>query len=208
MLYECKICNFSSRIKTHLNRHLKTNKHIKNLKELSGENEKKYKSPSKIPQNTSIYLKNTSKTLIYTFQCQYCDKTYSRKDNLTRHEKICSENNINYKELFYELKQQLEIEKKEFRKNIQILLEKVGNTTINNTQNIQLNNYGREDMSHITDSLKTRLLKIPYGMIPKFIEAVHFSDKKPENKNIALTNKRDNMIRIFKVVSGSIKIEV
>ena len=34
-------------------------------------------------------------------------------------------------------------------------------------------------------------------MIPKLIEAVHFSDKKPENKNIALTNKKDNIIKIF-----------
>ena len=78
-----------------------------------------------------------------------------------------------------------------------MLLTKVGNTTINNTQNIQLNNYGKEDMSHISDSLKTQLLKIPYGMIPKLIEAVHFSDEKPENKNIALTNKNDNKVKIF-----------
>ena len=87
--------------------------------------------------------------------------------------------------------------KKYLYKQIEVLLTKVGNTTINNTQNIQLNNYGKEDMSHISDTLKTQLLKIPYGMIPKLIEAVHFSDEKPENKNIALTNKNDNKIKIF-----------
>ena len=52
----------------------------------------------------------------------------------------------------------------------------------NNTQNIQLNNYGKEDMSHISDTLKTQLLKIPYGMIPKMIEAVHFNDHVLKNK--------------------------
>ena len=34
-------------------------------------------------------------------------------------------------------------------------------------------------------------------MIPELIEAVHFSDKKPENKNIALTNKKENIVKIF-----------
>ena len=35
-------------------------------------------------------------------------------------------------------------------------------------------------------------------MIPKMIEAVHFNDKCPENKNISLTNKKENKIKIFK----------
>ena len=34
-------------------------------------------------------------------------------------------------------------------------------------------------------------------MIPKMIEAVHFNDEKPENKNIFLPNKKDNLVKIF-----------
>ena len=34
-------------------------------------------------------------------------------------------------------------------------------------------------------------------MIPKLIEQVHFNDEYPENKNIALTNSRDNKIKVF-----------
>ena len=52
-------------------------------------------------------------------------------------------------------------------------------------------------MSHITDSMKKQLLKGPYGMIPKLIEAVHFNDDKPENKNIVLPNKKDNKIKVY-----------
>ena len=37
------------------------------------------------------------------------------------------------------------------------LLDKVGDTNIQ--QNIILNNYGDEDMTHITDSMKLELLK-------------------------------------------------
>ena len=90
-----------------------------------------------------------------------------------------------------EQKIQFENERKNLYKQIEKLLDKVGNTTniqsnVKNT--ITLNNYGNENLSHITDSLKTQLVKIPYGMIPKLIEQVHFNDEYPENKNIALTN--------------------
>jgi len=97
------------------------------------------------------------------------------------------------------MEKKMEKEKKELRKQIEILLTKVGNTTnnINNTQNIQLNSYGKEDLEHITDKMKTQLLKIPYGMIPKMIEAVHFNNDKPENNNIAFTNKRENKIKVY-----------
>ena len=40
-------------------------------------------------------------------------------------------------------------------------------------------------------------MKIPYGAIPKLIEKIHFSESKPENTNIMITNKRDNKISIF-----------
>ena len=43
----------------------------------------------------------------------------------------------------------------------------------------------------------TALLKIPYGAIPKLIEKVHFNDAKPENKNIMLPNKKDNLVKVF-----------
>ena len=75
------------------------------------------------------------------------------------------------------------------------LIDKAGDTV---TNNIILNNYGNEDLSHITESFKTSLLKIPYAAIPKMIEAVHFSNKKPENKNITYTNKKDNKIQVYR----------
>ena len=92
-------------------------------------------------------------------------------------------------------------EKDALHNKIDQLIDKVGNRTTNitnNTQNIILNNYGNEDMSHITNDIKTNLLKIPFAMIPKMIEAVHFNDEKPENKNILLPNKKDNLVKIFK----------
>ena len=149
-------------------------------------------------------LADLSNTPSKFYICEHCNTEFSRKDNLKRHlETRCklskNEQVVDYKEMFYLMKDELEKEKDEFKKQISILLEKVGNTTTNitNTQNIQLNSYGNEDLSHITDSLKTELLKVPFGMIPKMIKEVHFNENKPENKNIALTNKKDNKIMVF-----------
>jgi hypothetical protein len=60
-----------------------------------------------------------------------------------------------------------------------------------------INNYGHEDLSHITDSFKVELLKGPYVMIQKLIEAIHFNKDKPENNNIIMPNKNENVLKIF-----------
>lgn len=226
--YVCSFCNISTNLKANYTRHLKTKKHITNQNKYDEEEKKGINFSYICPPNTSNSLQhsppNTSSALqippntskinekncengelseIKTeFICEYCDKSFSRIDNLNRHmNNRCkkAQEHLTYKKLFLETKQQLKEEKEEFKKQIEMLLTKVGNTTnhINNTQNIQLNSYGKEDISHITDKMKTELLKIPYGMIPKMIEAVHFNDNKPENKNIALTNKKDNKIKVY-----------
>ena len=132
--------------------------------------------------------------------CDYCEKEFTLFANKRRHEiHRCKHryDDMSYKKLFIESKVKMEKDKKEFKKQIEILLNKVGDTTINNTQNIQLNSYGNETMDHITDTMKTQFLKMPYGMIPKMIEAVHFNNDKPENKNIVFTNKKDNRIKVY-----------
>jgi len=227
--FKCNVCDFTSSLSANYKRHLKTQKHKRNEDKLRLELEKKNNfysnllqnppkleeippKPSEIPpktlQNSSeisekLYLLEDSGKQIYL--CEHCNKEFSRKDNLKRHlttrcKASVQSQKVDYKEMFYFVKDELEKEKQAFKKQISILLEKVGNTTnnITNTQNIQLNSYGSEDLSHITDSLKTELIKIPFGMIPKMIEAVHFNSNKPENKNIALTNKKDNKIMVFK----------
>jgi hypothetical protein len=220
VLYNCNHCLFSSTIKTHYNRHLKTTKHLKNLKKFSDKSIKVYKTepqmttkhqflttndhkrPQKYTKNLDK-LKSQNGVKIYT--CINCNKELSTKGHLNRHMKLycpkLKDNNENsiLKNLLVEQKKMFEQERKHLYKQIESLIDKVGDTTINNTQtnNIQLNSYGKEDLSHITDSLKAKLIKMPYGMIPKLIEYVHFSETKPENKNIALTNKNDNKIKIF-----------
>jgi hypothetical protein len=210
-LYLCEVCGISTKLKNNYIRHLNTLKHLNKCSNNDLNKTKKNKKSSKTlkieefePQITHFSSFSGKMPKKNKFSCSICEKSFSRKDNLKRHnEKKCNSNivnkNIDYKELFYNMKTQYENDKTEFKKQIEILINKVGNTTtINNTQNIQLNSYGKEDISHINEVLKTELLKIPYAMIPKLIEAVHFNDTKPENKNIYLPNKKDNLIKIYK----------
>ena len=199
VLYNCEHCNFVTNLKSNYKRHLKTFKHKRNLNNslipmVMNQNEPKMnQNEPKMNQNEPKRT-NKDQPEFKKFKCKFCDATFNTKPSRRRHElHRCKDNNE------VSLVNELQNEKKILYKQIEKLIEKAGNNTMNihNTQNIQLNSYGSEDLSHITDVFKNNLLKSPFGMIPKMIEAVHFSDYKPENKNIKFTNKRDNKIKIF-----------
>ena len=71
------------------------------------------------------------------------------------------------------------------------MIDKAGDTTINNTNNIQLNNFGEEDTSYINDKILAKL-------IPNLLKLTHFHKDHPENKNLKITNKRDKYIKVYK----------
>jgi len=144
-----------------------------------------------------------------SFDCEHCNMTFATNSSRKRHQTTRCKSSTQFETLILEMKEQQETEKarhesekQDLTDKIDKLLDKVGNTTTNNitnnTQTIILNSYGSEDLSHITDNIKTQMLRIPYAMIPKMIEAVHFNDLKPENKNIVLPNKKENKFKIFK----------
>ena len=237
MFYNCKICNYSTKLKANLIRHENTKKHRNNLLKHHKEaeeigviiqkNQKIIQNNQKIIQNNPVDLQNNPVIIQNNhfskkkkYKCDFCSKTFTLHANTRRHEihrcrdnpdfidKLLDAKNIKIKSLqkdkeileinkkSLELdKEKLEAEKKELYKQVSTLLDKVGDTNIQN--NIILNNYGNEDLSHITNTLKTELLGIPYGAIPKMIEAIHFNDEKPENKNIVLPNKKENLVKIF-----------
>ena len=205
-IYTCDICIFSTHRFSDYNRHLKTKKHRLNENPIQ-QNENTYdKNIQKHPQNIHKHPQNIhTHPDIYT--CDYCQESFTNFSNKRRHElHRCKENTsvsnsiITKQEIqIKKLEKAMEKQKKELMKQIEILLTKVGNTTINNTQtnNIQLNNYGSEDLSHISYSDKTQMLKIPYVMIQRMIEKVHFNDLKPENQNLMIVNKKDKYIKIY-----------
>ena len=194
-LYSCDLCQHFTNLKSNNKRHLLTKKHIRKLEGLTLMSTNEHKmSTNEHKMSTNEHKMSTT---FKSYNCDYCDETFTTIPNKRRHEiHYCKQIPDKDENVIVELKK----EKKLLYKQIEKLIDKAGNTTFNsqtNTQNIKLNGFGKEDLSHITDSFKTQLLNGPYGMIPKMIEQVHFSEDKPENKNIALTNSRDNKMKVY-----------
>tara|TARA_Y100000389_G_scaffold121364_1_gene118787 strand:- start:445 stop:1821 length:1377 start_codon:yes stop_codon:yes gene_type:complete len=92
----------------------------------------------------------------------------------------------------------LKKENDELRKQIEILISKVGNTTVNLQQNIIINSIGNEDISYINNKMINNLVASPYIALPKLIKNIHFHPEHPENHNIRITNKKEKFIKVFK----------
>ena len=206
--FTCNVCNYTTKLRANYNRHLETNKHNRNILKDNGcsvnnidikvinETQMSQNEPQmsrnepqmsqKDPQMSQNNLEN---------KCNYCDKLFSTLANKRKHElHRCKEAPVE-DTLYKSEKKEWRKEKKILYKQIEALIKKAGNIT-NNTLN--LNSYGKEDLSHITNSFKNKMIKGPFGMIPKMIEAIHFNKEKPENKNISYPNKKHNSVKIFK----------
>ena len=159
---------------------------------------------SKSLQNHSILTPNNSKNGVNKQYCEHCLRTYTRKDNLTKHLKKCKKKMSTEVELLekkdneiHELKEMVEKLLVEHKGNTNITNS--NNTTNNMTNNIIIHNYGDEDTKYITSDYILKLLKNrPAKTIPELIKYTHFNDDHPENQNIKITNKKDSYIKVRK----------
>jgi hypothetical protein len=183
VLYECVSCIFSSKIKTHYNRHLKTKKHQSNY----------VCSLISMVKSTNEPKMSTNN---HYYSCDLCELEFSTKPNKRRHELHFCKENVTIKDLKIIT---LEKEKKKLEKKIEKLLDKVGtinnttnNNTNNNTQNIiVVNNYGKENTNFLTvDKIKT-LLDRPFDSVQELIKRFHYNSDHPENHNVKIKNKNE-----------------
>ena len=96
-LFSCQICNYITNRQYNYNKHLNTKKHLIQLKKYGVESASATFSPHnslKIPQFDHKIPQNTTKNQDHNdkkkFNCEYCNKDYSRVDALNRHiSKFC-----------------------------------------------------------------------------------------------------------------------
>jgi hypothetical protein len=62
---------------------------------------------------------------------------------------------------------------------------------------VNLNNFGKEDLSHITLNDYKKFLGGFFPGFIKFIEKVHFDDNAPANHNINITNLKSKYLHIY-----------
>ena len=230
MKYECDKCLFYTNLKSNYIRHISTKKHNKNLVLICKKGiNNSYNDSTKVAQmSTKLEKKNKKIAQMSTkvaqiisnpLECEFCGKIFKTKPNLRRHIKnYCKEKKI-YDEQNSIKDKQIEILKEQVNK----LMDKVGTTTINNTQvhnkiekidnihqqsnvenqnniqqnnNVQLNCFGKENLSMLTDEIKQELIKGPFKMMPKLMEMIYFNKKYPENHTMKLVNKNKDIMKI------------
>ena len=200
-LYNCNICNYSTKYKRDYNKHNNTKKHRNKLEALEKEakeeglndqnDQKKTTNDHKMTTNDQNDHKMTKKKS-NNFPCDFCDKLFSTNAHKRRHELHFCKENVTSKDIQI---RKLEKEKKKLEKKIDKLLDKVGNVT-NNTNNntnniIVVNNYGKENTNYLTVDKIKALLDRPFDSVQELIKMLHFDSDHPENHNIKITNKKE-----------------
>lgn len=64
-------------------------------------------------------------------------------------------------------------------------------------QNVIVNNFGKDDWSHVTEGMYIDYLKHPHTMIPKAFQEVNLNKDIPQNHNIRVANKRNGKVLIW-----------
>jgi len=165
----------------------------------------------KTTQNDPFFLSNDPKTTQndpFLNCCKFCNKIFKRKWHLSRHLSTCKhkkygelvliENNNKISEMEKEIKELKEvINKKNTITNINTnTTNTTNNTNSNNT--IIINNFGYENIEHLSKQYLLNLFTKTHRAIPLLVEKIHFDPEHPENHNIKVTNKKLNYAEVVK----------
>jgi len=82
MRYHCIVCNYETELLFSYNKHLKTQKHFKNVTERAN-------NSKLIPKRFKLHSSNHHKSCEKDINCEFCEKLFSSPSNLTRHKKTC-----------------------------------------------------------------------------------------------------------------------
>jgi hypothetical protein len=217
-VYKCNICNKNYKYRQSLSRH-KINKHKSNISHYVN-NDKPYISHDANTDKPNISL-NTNKNIANSndlYKCNFCDKKYMHYQSRWKHEKKCKENLLiqnkklkedHLKEIEQLKEQLLEILKKECKihpKTLQKINKQLEQNQNNNncgivnngTINYNIIQLGDENILDVlTKKEQIMILNKKQQSLNHIIEYVHFNDKFPQYKNIAITNMKDCLAYMY-----------
>ena len=153
-------------------------------------------------------------------KCYYCNNIFYKKSNLTRHVRDCCIIKSNLlaekNKLFYEKEKAMQVLENKSNNDLMFLLKKenkelktnitVNNNNNNNNNNIIINNnnlhininpFGEEDISHITDKDYKKFMTGFFPGFINFIKKIHYDDEMPSNHNIYISNIKSKFAYVF-----------
>mgnify|MGYP001269164760 CR=1 FL=1 len=211
--YECQRCGYETTNKSMFKRHL-LRKNLCNLKfcllnryqlliaNNFHEEAKEYAHEAQCkPKVKHTVIPIPQDVIPNGITCKFCKKVFSTRQGKYKHLKYHCKKKIDESEkdiIIKELKEKNE----ELSSMIEKLLDKSNNINIvegaiNTTNNIQINNYGSENIEYLSDKVFKKLLDKPFSAITKLIELKHFNPNHPENHNVKITNIHDKYAKIY-----------
>lgn len=212
-VWECKRCLHKTSTKSNLLSHLRNKKTCK-VNEEGGTS-----------INVSEYIKEllAPDSTPKKYSCSYCGRQFNSRQNKSRHLSTCksmnksnnvglsSAKNINNKEDEAKFIEDL-IEKvahlEDLLKSKGILnnnIKYVNHTNnnsytqinINVSQEYQLNNFGEEDISHLSDDFLSYCLMNPKKGMTNLIQNIHYNKDIPKNHNLRFKSDKKNLFEKF-----------
>jgi hypothetical protein len=128
------------------------------------------------------------------FLCKFCNKNYSRNDNLKRHQKLCVK-----KEDIYEIKIK-SLEDKVKQLETKCNKKKITNNNNNNNgviNNITINKIGSEKLHELTKNEISTIFNKELESIFTFVEMINFNNRLKENHSFCTTNLESKFLSTY-----------
>ena len=140
--------------------------------------------------------------------CKHCQVNFSSKSNLSKHMngrcKIMKNNEMyEIKNALLKMQEKIDELEKSKMPTVANNTNNTNNNNINNgviqnnTNNITINQYGKEDLSHLTFNDFNGIFNKCNSCVPNLIDLIHFNKDKPENNNIYISNLKGPYAMIY-----------
>jgi hypothetical protein len=191
-IYSCERCGYETKHKHSLFSHYQRKKQcIANISD----------KPINILMDSLITKNETG-----LYQCNYCNRKFNNKCNMLKHKKICKHKAEEPNQEMLKMQQQIEtliLQNNEINNEMLLIKTKASsiNNTTNNTQNItninvKLNNFGKENMDAIPESLiGTLFMDLRFR---ELLANLHCDPNYPENQNVRIKSIKRNTMEIFR----------
>jgi hypothetical protein len=184
--YSCKCnrCGYEGSCKKNLVQHLR----------------RKTLCPSTISDvDRDIQLQNLTKKSISddAVQCKYCNKFFNSKPNMYRHLHSCKKNpRNNTQDDITILQKKIEDLQQEVHELKKGQVTSISNkNTINNNNNIHINNFGRETIDHLPNDFLTSCFM--FQNMRSLVENTYFDKDCPSNHTITLKSMKNKTVKVY-----------